>query len=810
MAEKEFVFKVKVVDESGNVVEKTAKNFQDLNSSLSSLKKELESADFGSEKWNQLNEEIQKTENTISDATEKAEKMKETQKSLGDTLGGIPGPVGQVVQGIKGLGTAFKALIANPVGLVLAAIAAALTLLYKAFTSTKAGAEKMEQVFAGIGAVVDVLRDRFLVLAGAIKKLFTLDFSGFFSDLKSAFTGVGDEIEKEFKAAAALKAELQAVEDATRELNKTRAEQNKKIAEAKLVINDETKSIGERQKALEEVRQAEISLAKQEEILAQRRYEAIKAQNALSDSSKEALDEEAAAYVALQNAQLASLQKQKELFDQQKALRDKERAEQKAAADKRKAELKAAFDFETQLRLDNETDANKRAKKEVELNRTKLLEQLNDLKISNTKKQELTLLIEANTAVKRQQIETESYLKSLTILKEFRAKLIAEEIVYSDSVVKLAEDTAFQQLQLFDEIISAEYDVNNGREKFIAEFEQRTSKNLKAVEQAYKNYYDTLIFQAKQAYAEDIQLGEQREAERKFQNEEAEQVRDKELKDIRLKAREGVITREEAAKQILEAEGTFQVRQKEIRDYFDNYEVNRKIQLDAQIVNLENEKTNKLTGLAQKVSDFRKKISDQEAAAEQERMKLAVSAFDTLSSLAGQESDLGKALAVASTTISTYQAAQAAYASQLTIPTPDAPVRAAIAAGIAIAQGLARVAQIVKVEPVKAAEGGIIGGVGSDTMDNIPAMLSNGESVINAKSTRMFAPLLSTINQLGGGKSFQYGGLTSSQTQVSPQTALLNDLINLQSGAPTKAYVVANDVYTQSQLDRQVRSRSVL
>lgn len=53
-----------------------------------------------------------------------------------------------------------------------------------------------------------------------------------------------------------------------------------------------------------------------------------------------------------------------------------------------------------------------------------------------------------------------------------------------------------------------------------------------------------------------------------------------------------------------------------------------------------------------------------------------------------------KALASVETVISTYLSAQKAYASQLSIPSPDAPVRAAIAAGVAIASGLARLAVI--------------------------------------------------------------------------------------------------------------------
>ena len=54
----------------------------------------------------------------------------------------------------------------------------------------------------------------------------------------------------------------------------------------------------------------------------------------------------------------------------------------------------------------------------------------------------------------------------------------------------------------------------------------------------------------------------------------------------------------------------------------------------------------------------------------------------------------------------------------------------------------------------KFATGGLVTGMGTSTSDSIIANLSNGESVINAKSTAMFGNLLSNINQAGGGVAF--------------------------------------------------------
>lgn len=55
------------------------------------------------------------------------------------------------------------------------------------------------------------------------------------------------------------------------------------------------------------------------------------------------------------------------------------------------------------------------------------------------------------------------------------------------------------------------------------------------------------------------------------------------------------------------------------------------------------------------------------------------------------------------------------------------------------------------VKSAKFAQGGKVEGPGSGISDSIPAMLSNGESVMTAAATSMFAPLLSAFNQIGGG-----------------------------------------------------------
>ena len=60
--------------------------------------------------------------------------------------------------------------------------------------------------------------------------------------------------------------------------------------------------------------------------------------------------------------------------------------------------------------------------------------------------------------------------------------------------------------------------------------------------------------------------------------------------------------------------------------------------------------------------------------------------------------NVNKAVGIAQATIQTYQAAQAAYLSQMSVPSPDAPIRASIAAGVAVAAGIANIAKIAKTQ----------------------------------------------------------------------------------------------------------------
>lgn len=102
------------------------------------------------------------------------------------------------------------------------------------------------------------------------------------------------------------------------------------------------------------------------------------------------------------------------------------------------------------------------------------------------------------------------------------------------------------------------------------------------------------------------------------------------------------------------------------------------------------------------------------------KLDMATQATQALSGLGQSLFGESKELAIAEALISTYFTAQKAYESQfLPVPTPDSPARGGIAAAVAVAQGLARVAAIKSTNigsgggGAAAGGGGAIGGGGS-------------------------------------------------------------------------------------------------
>lgn len=160
-----------------------------------------------------------------------------------------------------------------------------------------------------------------------------------------------------------------------------------------------------------------------------------------------------------------------------------------------------------------------------------------------------------------------------------------------------------------------------------------------------------------------------------------------------------------------------------------------------------------------------KRANDEMKAQEEAKMEMAETTAGAFSTVAGaigsmlatvgkenkELTKLSKVIALAQIAIETGVATAKGISSAMSVPFPGnlaaiATTIATIMAGITSAISTVKSAQF--------ATGGYVSGPGTATSDSIPARLSNGESVINAKSTAMFGPLLSALNQAGGGVAF--------------------------------------------------------
>lgn len=114
------------------------------------------------------------------------------------------------------------------------------------------------------------------------------------------------------------------------------------------------------------------------------------------------------------------------------------------------------------------------------------------------------------------------------------------------------------------------------------------------------------------------------------------------------------------------------------------------------------------------------------------------------------------------------------------------PALAAVTGGIQLG--------VIKSQQFKAASGGIVPGQPSK-VDSVDARLAPGEAVINSTSTAMFGPLLSQLNQIGGGKSL----LPNTELKQEPTNSSFN------RERDVRAYVTWSDIDQKNREDSRYR-----
>lgn len=629
--------------------------------------------DTGSSNANvqQLNKSLTDVKGNLSDtgavASSTGKAVEETGgrfSKLKEGIASMPVPLGEAGEGVSKLSSTFKALLLNPVVATIALIVGGLALLYKSFTNTFEGGEKVEQIFAGIGAAAKAVLDRVFALGGAIIKFFSGDFSGAFADAKKAVTGIGDEITATYNKTVTLTAKIQDLNKEQRKQDLETAQRAAQLAKLREQLNDESVPIAEKKKAAEELRKIEKEAADK----------SLQTARDLADAKIELLkqgtdgEKKHAAEINQINIDLENKKTETELegVRTNKVIRNldkQDKAERKAEAQKEAEEAKKRrenlVEFNTnltKLQQENELaiikDSYEKEKKEIENQisdkEAKYLQDLQNKKI--TQDQYNQLLGEANTLQTNLLAKTQDkHNKDLADKEEAFQKELAsiKNKGLQDSITDQRELERDQLKQAYEQKLSNE----------IKDYKDNAGK-LQELKEAL-----AITYRADQQKLEDKFRKDDEKKQTDFEISRAKKIADdnKKRETVRLKA-------------------------------VDTEQALFKKQFDDKIIT-EQEYNDKMAGLA----DARKNIRDQEKAHNESIAEAIAQTFGNLSDLVGKQTAVGKAFAVIQATIDTYLGAQKAYTAMADIPVIG-PALGAIAAAAAIANGLATVKKIVAVQ----------------------------------------------------------------------------------------------------------------
>ena len=617
-----------------------------------------------------------------------------------------------VRNGVIGVSKAFDLLKSHPVIAVISVITALFLKLANSAKNNEEQYVKLQQVLAplkmamdGITRVVESIVDVFLSAAQAVTGLV-----GAFLD----FIGVGDSINQNSKDYIEL--EKQKLDLA----NKERSDlvENAKLSmeasdlRAKSAQKDKY-SAEERIQFLNEAIDKEKAMADNELEQAKQRLEIAKKEAERTKNSKEVNDELAQAEANLYNVQKEYNTKTRELYSQRSEAQTKLNQEEEQRlqlvqerSDKELAAMRALRDSENALIKDSFE------KQKADINAS-YDDQIADLKKRMETEENLTTEAKAAMSATIANLEKQRDAELAEVNEESIREKLEQEAAYIEQRLQLATEGTIQEYSLKAEQLKKEKELELSNTKLTAEQKQ-------LIEASYQKKLDEMTSeyerkkQEKAMEALELELSN-RLAAAKIAGEDELQV---ELENAK--------KRLDSLQQLEgESDAEFKARQLEAQqEYLDAKEelAQREIEIEQAKFEAASQITGALSGLFEQLGEDNK-------------------AFMILS----------KTLALAEVAINTGKAISSA-------------VAASAKKGIfGIAEAVSLIATIITnmttaigiINSAKFADGGLVEGPGTGTSDSIPAMLSNGESVMTARATSMFAPLLSAINVAGGGVPIQ-------------------------------------------------------
>lgn len=636
-------------------------------------------------------------------------------------LGGVKQAFNVGKTAVVGFSKQLLALLTNPIVAILAGIAATIMLISKAINSSEEASNRWNVIIAPLSRSLDFLLNIVQRLAGGILSVVEsgAKMLGWMAKMAEKLPGIGKYI-KDINAANREAIELAKEEAAIAKQTRTDQVQNAKdqleVARLRQQAKDKEKFTAEERLAfVKQANKLEEEQAKRNVDLATREFELLRKRSEWAENDAATNDKLAELEAAKYNAEKEYFSKTMELLEQENTIRGEIVTAQKAMTEKvvairekEREEIRKAEDEALKI------VKNAQEKQFIETKRG-YERQIEDLRI---------------------RLRTEIGLTS-TMRQALNQQIIALEQQKNDALQQLSEEQLMKEMENRQKLISLQLEsVKAGSEQEYqlkmqqlvaqrdAELRQKelTEQMKLAITEKYNKEIDDLSIQhendtaKKQADALKLRL-ENELAEAKLNG-------DSELELLRMQEQQKLELKDSLRRMEEESDAEFRARQLAAdQEYLDA----KQAVIDKE-VEMQQDRGEALSALAGNLSDLL-----EQAAGDNENM-----------------AQLAKILAIAEVSIA--QGVAIAKAVETATRSSKGWIDMLAAIGTVVASVTTVMGKAMKsVKSAKFAQGGKVEGPGSGTSDSIPAMLSNGESVMTAAATSMFAPLLSAFNQMGGG-----------------------------------------------------------
>lgn len=620
-----------------------------------------------------------------------------------------------VGQGAVMLGKQFLALMANPIVAFLALLAAAFMALKNGIQSSEGRMNQFKTIMAPMQMVFDTISNAIGKVCAHLLNLVQLasDAIMWLNKMAESLPGIGKYFEQSNKQVQ----EYIDIEKKRQEIEKIKREEITKSAEREREISDLRAKFAEKDKYTNEERLKFLDQAIAKE----------KEQAEINKKIK---------------------QMELDLLEREAALSDND-----AAMNEKLEQAKAAV-----IRADTELNNKMR---ELNAQRVEAINGIN-AETEAVKKAEAERAKAWREAQKRKQ-------------KEQKQALNTEEQLWreaEDAMLDLIKGGYEKQKQ----VVATQY------QREIDDLQKRLDEEENLTESA-KDALNSLIISKRQQMNNEIQAIEKSATDEQIQR-EAERIQLQQDAD-RLSLEARMSNLQEGTMQMLnlqreQADQEFSFRQANIdREYQQEQDRINALAISEQekndmLLNLQMDYGNKSKENEQKLADEKKKIAKAEAQMKIESYNSIKSGIDAMGEHSKAFAVMSKAIALGEIAVNTGKALAAGIAQAQSVPFPANLVAIAttvgtILANIASAISTVKSAKFAKggtVDVQQYATGGNVRGAGSGTSDSIHAMLSNGESVMTAAATSMYAPVLSAMNQSAGGNPITGGGSTQGEDML--------------------------------------------